>query len=211
MKKRIFAVICAGCMLIIMLSGCTFSAYSSSSLPNPKNTVAQFVDAMRRRDFEAADSLVGNYSDMGFVSFDEVPEDDIDRRLINMLFDSYQVEFYDSDTSPIEIPFESADMTVQGRDAELTFRFRYLCFDMMSEDFAAEITELGESRMFYGEVYDTAEKALALADEAFANVFSEDDMEKYYQKKVFTLTAHYSADGWLLDMSSDFYSALLGK
>lgn len=211
MKKRLAALLAAFCALALILSGCSLPAYSKEELENPKQTVRQFVDAMSSRDFASAEALVGNYATMGFDGMETAANSEIDSLLIDMLFESYKLEFISGDMSSITIPYESRDLKVSGKDAEISFLFTYLCFDNMLEDFSAVITEIGEDRMYYGEVYDTEEKALALAEEAFGKTFSADDMEKYYQTKEFTLTAHLTDDGWKLDMSEEFYSALLGR
>lgn len=185
-------------------------AYSNSAMANPKTTLSSFVDAMRKQNFEEAESYVINYTTMGFDGIEDVSHDSVDWQIYKMLFDSYKVEYKDSSTEDVISPYESEDLFVNGRKAAITFTFTSFNYGKMMEDLSAAISDVGGERMYYGETFETQEEALVLVDDAF-DIVLENDPSKYYTQKEITLDAWYNDGEWKLEISDEFYSALVGR
>lgn len=214
---RLRCIAAACCLLAAaMLSGCEFGTFSDRSLENPKQAVLDFIEAMQADEFdsaaaEAAMAKVGNYSTMGFDKYTSIEEDTLESTLFDLLRNSYDVEFANSDLEPISSPYQGVDMTVEGKQAHVTFTFTYLDLSEMSGPLSEAVSQTGTDRVYEGETFETEESALALVEEVFLEMFDAEDMSEYCVQREFTLELNYHEDGWKLSISEEFYNALLGK
>ena len=215
MRLRCIAAVC--CLFAAaMLSGCQFGTFSDRSLENPKQAILDFVEAMQADVFddaaaEAAMAKVGNYSTMGFEKYTSVNDDVLEKTLFDLLRKSYEVDFSNSDLESISSPYQGVDMTVSGKQAQVTFTFTYLNLSAMSGPLSEAVSQTGTERVYEGENFDTEESAMALVEEVFLEMYGSADVSEYCVQKEFTLELSYHEDGWKLNISEEFYNALLGK
>lgn len=206
----LFAVPLCSCTADKHDNGLSAPAYTNITMENPKITLDLFVEAMRECKFEKAESYVMNYTTMGFEGIADVPRDSADWQIYEMLFDSYKVQYKNSSTEDVTSPYTSEDLNVNGRKAVITFTFTSFSYKKMMEELSAAISEVGGERMYYGETFETQEEALALVDDAFEIVL-KNDASKYYSEKSITMNAWYNDGEWKLEISDEFYAALIGR
>lgn len=215
-RVRCAAVVCLVCLMAAALSGCDFSTFSDRSLENPKLALTGFVEAMQAETFdqaaaEEAMSYVGNYSSMGFEKYAMAEDDPLEKELFDMLRGSYAVEFANSDFEPISVPYQGVDMNVSGKQAFVTVTFSSLDLEKISGPLAEMVSEVGGERVYDGAVYDTEESALALVEEVFPMVLETIDLDECCIRRELILELNYHEGGWKINISDEFYNALLGK
>jgi|GEM_PF-1744096 len=220
-KNSILVRIAASLLCLLMtagvLSGCEGGLFSGMTIDNPKTAITEFIDAMQSPVFddtaaETAMSYVANYSTMGFEKYAQVQDDRLEKRLFDLLRQSYSVEFFDSSSEDISNPYQSSDMTVSGKKAYVRIKFSCVDYTLMSEALSEKVTEIASERAFYGETFETEEQAMALVDEVFDTVFVPgESMDRFCVERELTLEMKYVDSSWKIVISDEFYDALLGK
>lgn len=214
---RCAAAIISVVMLVCILTGCSLGVFSGVEIDNPKKTVLEFINAMQTETFDqaaaqTATGYIANYSTMGFDKFAQVQDDDMEKRLFDMLRKSYRAEFSDISLEPVSSPYQSADITVSGKKAVVKFTFVSVDYTLMSAALSEAVTEAGSERMFHGETFETEAEAMALAQEVFDTVFAADrDMSEFCVERELALEMEYIDSKWKIVVSDEFYDALLGK
>lgn len=204
MKKLTAVILAAAVVILSALCACDMPTCHSMSMDSPLPRVEQFVQCMKSEDFSGAMELVQSGTDIDFfVGRTALENDEVSSVIYSALIESYGIEFPDDAYS------------ISGRYAEIRFNFTYLDIEGLSDRLNALIAESGKERMYYGEVFDTEEKALALMHDVFIESFSgscpEYNIKDYYVTREIEISAEFSQDGWMLIIGDDFYKALTGK
>ncbi len=210
------AAVCGVCLLAIALCGCEFGTFSGRALSNPKLAIMNFVDAMQSEEFDseaAAEAMnyIGNYSTMGFEKYTMVEDDDLETMLFDLLRGSYEVEFADDDLGPIASPYQGTDLKVSGKKAYVDLTFTSLNLDMMTVPLAEAVGIAGQEKVYAGEKFETEESALVVVEEVFAETFDTENLSEYCVEREMTLELTFTDDGWKINVSDEFYDALLGR
>lgn len=222
MKKRSVwnrircTALCGVLALAVLLGGCEFATVSGQMLDNPKLAIVGFIDAMKADEFDriAADEAmkyIGNYSAMGFEKYTMLGNGTLEKKLFDLLRGSYTVTFTDNDMGQVTSPYSGEDMRISGKKAFVTVTFTSLDIQSMSVPLSEAVSEIGGERAYEGETFETEESAMALIEEVFPLVFDENDLSEYCVSRELTLELDYHENGWRLNISDDFYNALLGE
>lgn len=209
----VISVVLAACML----TGCSLGVFSGVDLDNPKKSVLEFINAMQTENFDqtAAQTAMGyiaNYSTMGFEKYTQVQDDDLEKRLFDILRKNYRVEFSDSSLDPVSSPWQSEDLTISGKKAAVKLTFVSVDFTLMSKALSEAVTEEGADRMYHGETFETEADAMLLAGEVFDRVFAPGtDMSQYCVERELVLEMEYVDSKWKIVVSDELYDALLGR
>lgn len=210
MKKVILLVSVLLCAAL--LCSCTVPSFSSQSMENPKITLERFVESLQARDFESAMDMVGNYSSFAFEDYSLLEEASAEKIIADYILDSYQITFPDEECGNVFTGHSSEGLSINGREATIEFEMRFFDLGLLTEQLTLLVTEEGSERMFHGEVYETQEQVLALAREVLvAHLSEEGAAEQYYTTQQFEITAVYVSGDWELQITDEFYSALVGS
>lgn len=202
--------------LIIGLTG-GFSPVMLVKSDNPKQTVEDFFDCLSEKRYEECGKYISGYSSLGFerfISGSDVSDSDqqphtMDEALLNALLDSYGCELIAPDDMPqVRGKAKGADYSVNGRDAQVTFR--YTVFDIYKMlPLLSEPTKLAaQDKILHGSAIDS-DNAMELVEGAFAQQ-SDFDPADYYTTCPMTVQLRLEDGQWRIVLTEEFYNALLG-
>ncbi len=189
--KIIFLIIS---LMFLCLCGCSSEAVSLTELPDPTLSVDKFFEHLKNEEYVEADSMVYNYVTLGMT-----PAEEIDDPLISAFCRELNCR---RSVSVAEAP------KITGKTAVMAIQVTTIDLRKIYDPLAANVTDTIYDMRFRGEDVSTDEEIASVTLDELNKLIEENDSLK--TTETFSVEFIYVGGEWLLIISDELYSSLIG-